>query len=82
LVAHAQGPRATYRPRRPEETLLHRVVIEHLPTFAAREQGRGGRLPRFVDRELSKFVRCGILGYGFVRVRCSACGHDRAVPFA
>jgi len=62
--------------------LLHRVVLEHFATFVAREAERKGTLPRFVDRELRKFVECGVLGHGFVRVRCTACGHDRAVPFA
>ena len=71
-----------YRPRRPEESLLHRVVRDHLETFVAREAERGGSLPRFVDRELRKFVACGSPALGFVRVRCTECGHDRAVPFS
>jgi hypothetical protein len=71
-----------YRPRRPEELLLHRVVLDHWATFVARASARGGHLPRFVDRELRKFVECGVLALGLVRVRCAACGHDRAVPFS
>jgi hypothetical protein len=59
-----------------------RVVLDHWTTFAARASVRGGHLPRFVDRELRKFVECGVPALGFVRVRCTACGHDRAVPFS
>ena len=76
----AHAPTTEYRPRRPEDLLLHRVVREHLETFVAREAERGGSLPRFVDRELRKFVVCGSPALGFVRVWCNACGHDRAVP--
>lgn len=80
-AAH-RAPSTEYRPRQPEELLLHRIVRDHLETFVAREVERGGSLPRFVDRELRKFVACGAPGLGFVRVRCTDCGYDRAVPFS
>ena len=81
-AAHTGTPSTEYRPRRPDEMLLHRTVREHLETFLAREAERGGSLPRFVDRELRKFVSCGSPALGFVRVRCTDCGHDRAIPFS
>jgi hypothetical protein len=50
--------RSTYVRRRPEDTVLHRVVREHLETFLAEARLRGGGegLPAFVERE---FRRCG-----------------------
>ena len=46
--------RSTYVRRRPEDTVLHRVVREHLETFLAEARLRGGGegLPAFVEREL------------------------------
>ena len=39
-------------------------------------------MPRFVERELRAFLRCGILAHGFVRVHCDGCGLDRVVAFS
>ena len=39
-------------------------------------------MPKFVERELRAYLQCGILAYGFVRVHCDACGHDRVVAFS
>ena len=63
----AAGPRAVapYVPRTAADTVLHGVVQEHLETFlataAARTDGVG--LPRFIERELRGFLRCGWLMY-------------------
>ena len=67
-----------YRRRRPEDTLLYRVLREELATFlqTARADSSRPGLPRFVERELRQFLGCGILARGFARVHCSACGKD------
>ena len=51
--------RSTYVRRRPEDTVLHQVMREHLETFLAeaRRRGGGAGLPRFVERELREFLR-------------------------
>jgi len=71
-----------YIPRRPEETVLYRVVAGHLETFLARQQDRERPTPKFVEREFRSFLECGIPAYGFVRVHCDSCGHDRVVAFS
>ena len=71
-----------YQPRRPEESILYRVVAENIETFLARQQERGRIVPRFVERELRAFLDCGILARGFVRVHCDICGKDRVVAFS
>ena len=68
-------------PRRVETSTLHRTVRAHLATFLARAEDRGG-VPRFVERELRRFLECGIPAHGFLRVHCGSCGHDRIVPFS
>ncbi len=71
-----------YARRRPEESVLYGVVQAELETFLARAQARERVVPRFVERELRGFLRCGILAHGFVRVRCDECGLDRVVAFS
>lgn len=71
-----------YQPRRPEESVLYRVVAENIETFIARQQERGRIVPLFVERELRAFLDCGILARGFVRVHCDICGKDRVVAFS
>ena len=65
--------------------MLHRVLREHLATFLAQAgegPGPGPALPRFVRRELRRYLDCGILAYGFARVHCSSCGKDELVAFS
>lgn len=50
---------------RPEETLLYKLVAEHLETFLAESREKHERpLPRYVERELRAYLRCGILVHG------------------
>lgn len=76
------GGSKAYARRRPEEIVLYRVVQAELETFLARAQARERPVPRFVERELRGFLRCGILARGFVRVHCDECGLDRVVAFS
>ena len=74
-----------YRRRRPENTVLYRVVQDHLESFLAEARERsedGSGAPWFVERELRRFLECGILAHGFARVRCQSCGLDRMVAFS
>ncbi|MEA3278159.1 MAG: transposase [Pseudomonadota bacterium] len=34
------------------------------------------------ERELRRYLECGILAYGFARARCEECGHDFLVAFS
>lgn len=71
-----------YERRRPEQTLLHRLVREHLETFLAEVEARTGTgLPAFVRDEFEAFLQCGILAHGFLRVRCADCAHEKLVAF-
>jgi hypothetical protein len=72
-----------YERRRPEQTLLHRLVREHLETFLAEVQARTGTgLPAVVRDEFEAFLECGILAHGFLRVRCADCAHEKLVAFS
>ncbi len=76
---------ATYRRHEPEKTLLHRLVRENLATFVEFAEARdpaGRGLPRYVRNAFERYLGCGILQNGFVRVRCPDCGYDGVVPFS
>ncbi len=73
---------APYSPRDPEESVLYRVVAAQLETFLERQDHRERHVPRFVERELRFFLKCGVLAHGFLRVYCDACGQDRVVAFS
>ena len=77
--------RGSYVRRQPETTVLYRVVKDHLPALLdhARDHSEHGfGYPRFVERELEKFLACGLLCHGFVRVRCDDCAEERLVAFS
>lgn len=34
------------------------------------------------EREFRRYLECGILAYGFARVRCGECGHDTLIAYS
>jgi hypothetical protein len=84
-TAPAVCPAGVYRRRRPERTVLHRLVREHLETYLAGAEEAdplGNGVPRFVEARFRAYLRCGILAHGFARARCKGCGHDFLVAFS
>lgn len=82
--AASAKPRA-YAPRRPRDTVLHRVLIEHLETLVAEARGPDGSgpgLPAYVERELRGVVSCGDPAAGFLRLRCDRCARELLCPFS
>jgi hypothetical protein len=69
---------AIYRPRRPRASPLWQCVSRHLPELRAE-----GRVRRAIESNvLERFLECGDLHYGFARIRCGGCGHDRLLAFS
>lgn len=82
--ANAPAPRG-YRRREPQQTILYEVVRRHGQSMFAAVRARhplGHGLPAFVEHEFLRYLDCGILDRGFVRVHCGDCGHDRLVAFS
>ena len=73
-----------YRPRRPEQQTLHRLVREHLRTlYAAMEHGfKGASLPAFVRADLEGYIACGALNRGFAHLQCEGCKRPMLVAFS
>ena len=47
----------------------------------AREHHEGG-LPKYVEQELRRYLKCGILAHGFLRAYCESCGRSVLVAFS
>jgi hypothetical protein len=76
---------AIYKRRRPEGTVLHKIVRDNLETYlarAGRDDGFTGGVPFYVEGALRDYLKCGILAHGFARVHCAACRHDFLVAFS
>ncbi len=73
---------AVYQRRQPEKTVLYQCIQEHLPAFLSQAAAADRPVPRFVQKELEAYLRCGLLEEGFARVHCSECGFDRLVAFS
>ena len=77
---------AAYRPRRPLESDLHRLVREHFDTFRAvypeRYARKFGHLRPIIPKAVHAFLQCGDLAHGFARVRCPNCRHEFFVAFS
>ena len=76
-----------YQRHQPEQTLLYQLVERYYLGFKASLEAQGRYLPRYIQQEfidflLSDFLQCGRLAYGFLRVRCEACHHERLVAFS
>jgi Putative transposase/Transposase zinc-binding domain/Resolvase, N terminal domain len=73
----------TYQRRQPEQTVLYRTIAAHLPAFLARttRDDRTGGWPAFVRREFERYLKCGILAHGPLRVQCERCGDTTVVAF-
>jgi hypothetical protein len=80
-LAYHGGPRR-YQRREPETTPLYGVLQRHLETFLEHGRADDAGLPRFVEKELRRFLSCGILSEGFARFHCDGCGFDRLVAFS
>jgi len=72
-----------YTPRKPQDTLLHRLVREHYATFVAHTEATyAAPLPRYVTDAFERYLACGDFSRGFVRCHCDACCHDVLVAFS
>lgn len=56
--------------------------VEAMLAEARAASADGDGLPRYVQQELDRYLRCGLLCHGFARVRCATCGDEILVAFS
>ncbi|NRA63235.1 MAG: transposase [Pseudobacteriovorax sp.] len=73
-----------YKRRDPESTVLYQVLQENIEAFFRILENNPDQksLPYFVRKEFEKFLDCGILSHGFVRLKCSDCSESLIVAFS
>jgi hypothetical protein len=80
------SPLTVYRPRRPQETPLYRLIDDHFETLVRVHEEEFepscGRLRKAAQRAVEKFLDCGLLERGFARVRCDRCRAEFLVAFS
>lgn len=64
--SHVEPTPATYTRRRPDKTVLHSVVREHAEARERSDSGYG--YPAHVENEFRRYIDCGSLARGFLRV--------------
>jgi hypothetical protein len=57
-------------------------VREGLAGFLAEMGAHEGGLPRFEEIELTRYLECGVLAFGFTRVVCDSCKEELLVAFS
>lgn len=81
-----EAPLGVYRPRDPEKTPFYRCLEDYWEEFQ-----RGyevlfesvyGPLRVAVTRAVDRFLKCGILHYGFARLKCQECGRNRFLAYS
>ena len=83
VVLESAAARMRHVRHEPEKTVLYEVVLGWLETFLAYAREAYERsLPRYVERELRDFLRCGVLSFGFARGFCKACGASIVVALS
>ena len=73
---------ADYATRSPANTTMYKVIACHVNSFFALAESEEKRLPKFVREEFDAFLKCGIHAYGFIRLKCTDCPHERLVAFS
>ena len=74
----------TYQRRQPELTALYQLIQAHWPEAQrlCREASDGIGLPKFIDRAFERYLGCGRLENGLVRLHCPTCRQSAAVAFS
>ena len=76
-----RSPSLAYTPREPQQTVLYRVLEQHLPAFLEQAQEYGG-VPGFVAEALQNYLSCGVLAHGLCRFKCCDCRCERLVALS
>jgi hypothetical protein len=71
-----------YQQRRPEQTVLYRVIQQHLESFLEHaHESSGKRLPKYVENEFRRYLEGGLHAPGFARAICADAVHGAHCGF-
>jgi ribosomal protein S27E len=63
--------------------ILRSAARRDSETFIEETSSSDGKgLPQHIEKEMRAYLECGILAYGFIRVRCEDCKRENLVAFS
>jgi len=71
-----------YTRRKPEKSLLYRLVQIYWPLFLKEQARLGKNIPHFIRDEFEDYLKCGIPEFGIVRTYCHHCRYSGVVAFS
>ncbi|MBI5749654.1 MAG: transposase zinc-binding domain-containing protein [Nitrospinae bacterium] len=75
-----------YRPRNPVSTPLYKIVEDYweifINSYDDKFQEKYGFFRPVVKAEMEKYLNCGILRNGFIRIKCPECKEEYLLPFS
>ena len=72
----------SYQRRIATNTTLYKAVSKYFYPFVREVQASGKSVPHFVERTFKKYLKCGRLIYGSVRLYCKQCKGTRLLAFS
>ncbi len=72
----------SYKRRTPEQSQLYQLIEDNHQYLEHYLSQKNQYLPRYVIKEFERYLECGKLENGFLRVRCQDCHHERLVAFS
>jgi len=72
----------SYEQRKPENSIMHKTIREHLNTFIDELQHENRNTPKYIIKSFENYLKCGIPAHGVTRMTCDDCGTVFALPFS
>lgn len=72
----------SYEQRKPETTLMHQIIREHLNTFVEEMFHEERTMPQYILKTIDRYLECGIPAHGVIKMACESCGTSFALPFS
>jgi ribosomal protein S27E len=66
----------------PTSNNLFKIIQSSYEKNITLKEEQGQRVPFHIKKEFRKYLKCGILEYGFIRLRCGQCHHEKLVAFS
>ena len=82
----AEALKGVYRPRNPQATSFYQLVEDHgerlKNVYPDRYDHQFGYYRPITKEVFFKYLDCGILRYGFARIRCDHCHNEYLIAFS
>lgn len=71
-----------YSSRDPTGSRIYQVIQRNWRAFETQARDEGKKISGYAKREFERYLECGILSKGFVRLVCDSCKENRFIAFS